>query len=334
MIVDSCVAADGTIPVLAYLNSLDVDPSAVKLVVATHWHDDHVRGISEILSVCDQARFACSAVLSVKELREGIGRLKSQGRFESPRSTSGVDEMRRTLALLASGSGRPPANWAMEGLALFERSETPVCRVRALAPAHPALTRAYQQIAPLIEQGTHKRVPRPEANRSAVVLWVNVGGQALLLGSDLQETRNPQTGWTAVCDCLVRPEGRADVFKVPHHGSKNGHQDRVWAELLVESPEAVVCPNSLAGNHLPTAADIQRLCRLGRVHLTAPPNPRSSIRRGLRSRPATPTDGRVTLRRKVKSSAEWDVTYVSPAADPCRPEEQTATGIPDAGRDD
>jgi len=318
MIVDSCVAADDTIPVLDYLRSLGVDPSsAVKLVVATHWHDDHVRGISEILRVCEQARFACSGVLSVKELRKGIGKLDSRRGFEAPRTTSGVTEMANALSVLASSSGRPTAEWTMEGRVLYERRVAPECGVRALAPAHPVMTRAYQQISTLLEQGVTRRVPKPELNRGAIVLWVEVGKSALLLGSDLQETVNPQTGWTAVCDCPVRLPGRADVFKVPHHGSKNGHQPRVWDELLVVSPEAVVCPNSLAGNHLPTPEDIQRLCRLGRVHLTAPPGPGSSIRRGRRSHLAAPTSGRVTLRRQVRSDAEWVVTYDPPAADPC-----------------
>ncbi len=319
MIVDSCVGANDAIPVLDYLRSLGVDPAAaVKLVVATHWHDDHVRGISEIVRVCDQARFACSGVLSAKELIEGIGSLTSRKGFEAPRTTSGVAEMSNTLSLLASSRGRPTAEWTLEGQVLFERRVAPGCSVRALAPAHPVLTRAHQQISSLLEQATSRRVPRPELNRGAIVLWVEVADLALLLGSDLQETRNPETGWTAVCDCPVRLPGRADVFKVPHHGSKNGHQPRVWDEMLVVSPEAVVCPNSLAGNHLPTAEDIQRLCQLGRVHLTAPPGPGSSIRRGRRSHLAAPTSGRVTLRRHVQPDAQWRATYDPPAADPCR----------------
>ena len=318
MIVDSCVAPDDTIPVLAYLRELGVDPgSAVKLVVATHWHDDHVRGMAEVLETCREATFACSGVLSPRQLVEAIGSLKSTNRFDAARTTSGVDEMRRTLQLLKPGTGRPAAVWSVEGLLLFRRANQP-CEVTALAPGQRALSVAYQQIAPLVREGMHGRVPKPNQNLGAVVLWIQVGDVSLLLGADLEETPDPQTGWTAVCDCTVRPGGRAEVFKVPHHGSKNGHQERVWDELLVMSPEAVVCPHSLAGNHLPTPEDIQRLCQLGRVHLTAPPGPGFAIRRGRRTHPATPGFGRVTLRRRIWSEAPWTATYDPPAADPCR----------------
>ncbi len=268
MIVDSCVAPDDTIPVLDYLSGVGADAAVdVKLVVATHWHDDHVRGISRVLQTCEQARFACSGVLSPKQLVEAIGALRSAHRFDARRTTSGVDEMRRTLELLKPGNGRPAALWSVEGLPLFRRTD-PRCEVTALAPGQRALSIAYQQIAPLVREGVRGRVPKPNENLGAVVLWVQVGDVSLLLGADLEETPDPQTGWTAVCDCAMRPGGRAEVFKVPHHGSKNGHQHRVWDELLVVSPEHVVCPHSLAGNHLPTPEDIQRLCQLGPVHLT------------------------------------------------------------------
>jgi len=76
MIVDSCVQSNRQ-PALDYLHAMDVDPAvAVKLVVATHWHDDHVRGIADVLATCRTAAFACSAALSPDELLQTIGALE------------------------------------------------------------------------------------------------------------------------------------------------------------------------------------------------------------------------------------------------------------------
>jgi metal-dependent hydrolase (beta-lactamase superfamily II) len=47
--VDSCVVPGAQGPVSAdYLEKIGVDASAVKAVVASHWHDDHVKGMSDL----------------------------------------------------------------------------------------------------------------------------------------------------------------------------------------------------------------------------------------------------------------------------------------------
>src|SRR5688572_10415690 len=70
MVVDSCIEATSGQPVaLEYLQLIGVDPSnAVKLVVNTHLHDDHARGVAAVLRQCAAATFACSAAATVMEL--------------------------------------------------------------------------------------------------------------------------------------------------------------------------------------------------------------------------------------------------------------------------
>src|SRR5687768_12230207 len=69
ILVDSCKESESDSPAsLAYLKRLDVDPSkAVRLIVATHWHNDHVRGISQIVDACPRARFVMSSALRERE---------------------------------------------------------------------------------------------------------------------------------------------------------------------------------------------------------------------------------------------------------------------------
>ena len=51
VLVDSCGRANAP-AALEYLGTLGVDPAeAVKLIVASHWHDDHVRGIEQMAAV-------------------------------------------------------------------------------------------------------------------------------------------------------------------------------------------------------------------------------------------------------------------------------------------
>jgi glyoxylase-like metal-dependent hydrolase (beta-lactamase superfamily II) len=65
IIVDSCInRRTRGLPALDYLDRIGVDASShVRLVVATHAHDDHFAGISEMLERCDAADFVCQTAL-------------------------------------------------------------------------------------------------------------------------------------------------------------------------------------------------------------------------------------------------------------------------------
>jgi glyoxylase-like metal-dependent hydrolase (beta-lactamase superfamily II) len=60
--VDSCVDRDGNCATLQYLQAIGVNPHQVKHIVATHWHADHIRGLSDLVLACDDAEFYCSTV--------------------------------------------------------------------------------------------------------------------------------------------------------------------------------------------------------------------------------------------------------------------------------
>ena len=47
-----------------YLESIGLNPGqVVNLIVATHWHDDHIRGLARLVSECKEATFSCAAAL-------------------------------------------------------------------------------------------------------------------------------------------------------------------------------------------------------------------------------------------------------------------------------
>jgi len=312
LIVDSCTATRRSprVPVLEYLSAMGVDPAkAVKLVVATHWHDDHIRGISDVVDACQTASFACSSALSPPELLAGIGRLPPN---RGGKRTSGVKEMRVVLDLLVEGESRREAKWAIQDRSLYSREGAVACEVLALAPRDKVLREAFEEVARLVEEGDRRRVRRPDCNKAAIVLWIEVGDTTLLLGSDLQEV--PGGGWTAIIACRQGKARKSDVFKVPHHGSKNGHLGDVWDRLLVDQPEAVVCPNRNGRYDLPTPQDVTRLCELATVHLTAPPSVETVVRKGRPMRAIAGT-GRVTLRRPVASP--WMPSYGGKAGPVC-----------------
>ncbi len=267
IIVDSCRDRDSRRPAaLEYLDSLGVEPAAVRLVVATHWHDDHIDGLSEVVASCQQARFVCSVALRAEEFRVLVttghdGFVERSGVREFGQILQRLNERRRRGHALNFG-------WAIENSVLF-RDESPgalMSEVWALSPSADAVTRSKRGLAKLLPQiGQSKRaVADLPANDLAVALLVRSGAVSLLLGSDLEHS-----GWKIIMESPVRPPALSQTFKVPHHGSEGADHAGVWTSLLEPLPTALVTPYS--PSRLPSEADLSRLrSRAGAVYVTAP----------------------------------------------------------------
>src|SRR5207249_264585 len=100
---------------------------------------------------------------------------------------------------------------------------------------------------------------------------------SVLLGADLENTSEGDTGWLAILDSTTRPPGRASVYKVPHHGSADADNPRVWSEMLDETPIALLSPHVKGRNVLPRASDAKRICNQTKeAYVTADPKVKES----------------------------------------------------------
>lgn len=283
-LVDSCLDPGSGQPAsLKYLHNLSVNVGrSVKLVVATHWHDDHVRGISDVFEQCQSADFVISNALKDKEFLT----LVSLCRGPSTMKSLGLDEFSQVFQLLESRkqSGvrfNPPKLAVADRLLYCDQvkvaSEPVEIKVCALSPSDASILQAGSAFAELLAEETQsrKRISSPTPNHTSVVLWVEVGHHKILLGSDLERTSNPKTGWSVILDESTVVSDKAGVFKVPHHGSENAHHKGVWSELLLNEPCAIVSPFSRGKKPLPSRTDVERLVRLTPyVYATCPTKPR------------------------------------------------------------
>jgi beta-lactamase superfamily II metal-dependent hydrolase len=261
IIVDSCVDPFSGQPVaLDYLNGLGVSPSAVDLIVATHWHDDHVRGIATLVRECSNARVCVPSVLTSQEL---VASIIAHDARPLTRVSSGVGEMRRLLDLKVGGTllrGSADRRLMQIGPSVFSHGHA--VEVWTLSPSDVSYHRFLGSLARYLPiQGKQKRrVPNISPNECSVVVWVGVGPVGMLLGADLEE--QGCNGWSAILASEGRPRQPASFFKVPHHGSKNAHHPEVWRQLLVPEPVFVLAPYN-RGAKLPSKQDVARLTALG-----------------------------------------------------------------------
>jgi beta-lactamase superfamily II metal-dependent hydrolase len=266
-IVDSCLDA-GKPVALEYLRAMGVDVgAAVKLIVVTHWHDDHARGAAEILVAAPRAKLVCSAALRCDEFQSFVA-ASSDLRVES-QGSSGVDELRRCFEVIQArtpGGNRSKAlgpEWTRADQQLIVRasSAVPPAQVVALSPSAGTLSRGFHELAKVLPKlGAPKRAAvamRP--NETCVTLSVQFGQAFALLGADLENTGSPLTGWGAVLSTTSRPSLPAHVFKVPHHGSENAYHPEVWSQMLAKDVVALVTPYAAGSKPLPAPADIKRM---------------------------------------------------------------------------
>lgn len=297
MVVDSCISASDNKPIaLSYFERLKVDvPRQVKLVVVSHWHDDHIRGISQVVREANSALFACSAALRYEEFCTLV---KQQQEMKLVEQTSGMAEFADVLEILDQRSGSRfasgPDLWAAEGTLLHRNNEPNGIEVLALSPSSQTITDATGELARLIPTvgDQIRRFPRPMPNKLSVVLMVKSVNVHFLLGGDLEVGADQRRGWRAVIESPIRPSVTSSAYKIAHHGSPNADHQEIWSRLLVQNPFAVVAPYAGGKTPLPSPNDVERVkSRTNRLHCTIPPQ-------GFRPERRSGVDG--TMRRVAR----------------------------------
>ncbi len=219
ILIDSCVDADGTPAALKYLDEIGLDPAqVVDLVVATHWHDDHIRGMAQLVTTCSKAAFCCAAALCKTEFLTAVGTLAASS---TSRTSSGLREIHGVITELAERASEP--THALANRRVFVRDS---CEIWSLSPddgVFQSFLGSMDDLLPGMNR-TKRRTRSLSPNDVAVVLWVRVRDITVLLGSDLE-----RRGWARILQSRERPPGQASVFKVPHHGSQNADEPDVMA---------------------------------------------------------------------------------------------------------
>ena len=274
LIIDSCRDSSGQPAALEYLQNIGVDAQeAVRWIIATHWHDDHVAGLAEVLRACKQARFFCSSALSKNEFIAIVTRFNEKASFDC---SSGVSELIAVLEELGS-SDRPHPSFAgpdrnLETIDASELAHAEECQIWTLSPSDAQLHKFLREIAGLVPAlgETSRRFPSQPTNYLAVVTFVRIGSLGMLFGADLEETADPATGWSPIVASPGRPKLKSSVFKVPHHGSENGHSELVWEQMLHAKPVALTTPYNRGRKPLPCEEDVRRIASLsGSFYLTS-----------------------------------------------------------------
>jgi hypothetical protein len=309
MLVDSCLHPDSKQPAaLHYLQAIGVNPNAVRTIVASHWHDDHVRGISALAQACSNAEFVLSDIFSDGET---LAFVTAYGGNTAPAQTRGTKELYNAVnvkkgALFAAGHRATVFENAIQGRNVRVTAFSPTTAAKAAWLAHIA------QYVPTNPDTPIQHAPDLKPNIESVVLHIDFADDAVLLGSDLEN--DPKgLGWkSVVSDPWSSTRRKASAYKVAHHGSKSSDMTGIWSTLLVQKPLSSLTPFS--PSNLPTPNDKARIKSLASaVYISSSASKRPVIERSQLKRMETMSKNIVRLNagfgavrfRKFLGASNW-----------------------------
>ena len=321
VVVDSCLDDDGKPVAVSYLRSLGVAvENDVCSVSASHWHDDHIKGLARVVAECRSARFALGSALKRDEfvafllLHEDQPATIDRGGTELLQCLKQAKENKRPIKPLSEDT--LVVDFDEGCLSHGKRVE-----LRALSPSGSQYADFLRRVGDYPATQIRKpktRIVEPNRNDLSVAMLFTVGEQAVLLGADLENTKDADKGWKAVVNSRAGRRPLGHIYKIPHHGSNGAHNADVWNKMLAPKTWAVVTPWTKGGNTLPKDSDKQRLKSLAhKVYLTST-KPRNVKKGYPRDVVKHITASGIKLSSAVYSGGHVTLRWIPPAPEPTK----------------
>lgn len=240
---------------LEYLQAISVPFDNVVFIVGTHWHQDHVTGFTSLVSRCEKADIYLSAAMNCAEYKYFIG---FKNDISSPFSPAKAFQK---LADYIRKSNRRLKQTKQDMVLYHGKIADKNVMLTALSPNDATINYFQQtQLKALknITAGIEQSITKPEPNLQSIVSLVSIEDFGVLLGADLEVTKDVELGWEGVLQGKMLSR-KANIFKVPHHGSENGFNKQIWDKLLKPNPNLAITPIRTGKTILPTSPMVNKL---------------------------------------------------------------------------
>lgn len=273
-IIDNCVNPKTRKPLsLEYLKKINVPFGNVKFILCTHWHQDHITNITSVFKSCSNAEFYISSALNCEEF---LRLLDFKG---SIRSNFNPAREFIKLAEYSKDSGRKLIRVNQDQLIFSGKIAQKTITCHTLTPTEETKELFEQSLRNLLqnlEPGISDIVSKPEPNLQSVVSFISIENEFnVLLGGDLELSPKNNVGWQGVLSSKVLiGKSLSSIFKVPHHGSENGFDNKIWAKIIKTKSSLLATTPMLKGKNtlLPAANMIVNMCDFSKEnYLTSNP---------------------------------------------------------------
>lgn len=228
---------------LQFLKERGVSFTDVKLIICTHWHDDHIQGISELYNLCTEAIFCCAKANDLKKFLKFV--CLDYEKIQSAPSNSSTYEFNKCIDILNNrNSDLKFAN--RDQLLYASKYKNLLLEVYSLSPSDHSLRLFDLKLSELLQDyiQTNRKLINQTPNDQSVVIYLKLGHHNFLLGADLEVSNNLKTGWDDIFtqSQVIKISNKCIYFKIPHHGSKNGFHKDQWKILVEKNPICTLTP--------------------------------------------------------------------------------------------
>lgn len=233
VMIDSFLNPETKHPIAAdYLNCIGLGIQNIIGIICTHWDDDHIKGIYEIASNLKGIAIGIPTTVSNRELKKLREYLMYTKGFQN---YVPMDEFSKLLEL--DSRKLVELNHCLPQRQLFgkqiKNENLSEISVEALSPSDNQFREFINQLA-LPKDGDLMQGVNFSNNRISVVSIFKLNKAYCLFGGDLE---NMNSEWDKIIENYNYP--KADIFKVPHHGSKTGYSENVWNNI-VDNPFSII----------------------------------------------------------------------------------------------
>jgi beta-lactamase superfamily II metal-dependent hydrolase len=258
ILIDSCYLSKNKSPLnINYLESLGLNlRSSIKLIICTHWHDDHTRGLSEIFDAIDAPIVLSVALQQIEFLR--LATMYQALRVPTSFS-SGVYELSKIFESKQKNPSKKIIFAINNMRKIVEISEGNHAILEFLSPSDEDVAEAIKNFSALIPLNKECTKTIPAINNdSCIVTLINILSDSILCGADKECSNSAEKGWGIIFRNFISQGYRkSSVYKIAHHGSKNGDHECIWRGILNENPIAILTP--FLRSRLPRETDIERI---------------------------------------------------------------------------
>lgn len=213
----------------------------VKLILCTHWHDDHIRGMSDLLKLAINADFVMSKVNDKKKFLQLV---KLDYAKLNKSSNSTTVEFNKCLEIVEMRN-KSIISAVCDRLLYKCIYNNKTFKITSLSPSDLTINEFDTEISTLITEfgQSNRQIVINTPNDKSVALLIQLENENIILGSDLEVSNNDKKGWLHIINHCISIKGeKSSIFKIPHHGSNNGYHDQIWSKLLHPNPISKITP--------------------------------------------------------------------------------------------
>ncbi len=246
IVVDSFINGETGRPVvLDYLDKFGISYSQIKCVLISHWHNDHIMGMHEIIKSAGRGvAVVINPIINTKKYQDYISRL-------AVKNDSEASEFDKVLSYIKTNNIKIILP-LVDRCVYFENRDD--IKITALSPQDTMLGDYIEGLLNKLLERDYSNVAYDD-NLLSIVLLLEIGDRSFLLSSDMEN--RVKGGWNEIIRNYKNTYNKSSYYKVPHHGSLNGENEEIWNKLLSSKPLSFA--TLFNRSNLPREEDIERI---------------------------------------------------------------------------